>query len=349
MHALAFLCSLRIWIIFCCSRRRSVDAHLRLYPTEGFVNFLQQNCLPQPQEGENFHLVGQTTNTMSTPPPTPQAAANNTVQIDIHEDAINDASAKKRSLRYWTHDEEERLASAWLNASKDPIHGNEKKGDTFWKEVTDEFNRKGNGKRTREINQLKVHWSRLKSSIGEFNDYWTKVTQMNTSGYDDDMLEKEAQQMYANTFGKPFALVHWWKILRKEPKWCAMIEKDKNKAEVVDIPDEQKRPIGREAAQAERNGKRKKDSMSEGIVILGDNIEKIIKVTQDRKLEREKVTEAQIHISNVNLKAAEQQKEAKMFEVYNSLLTQDTSNMSEEQKARRDKALQKLEEKLFAD
>jgi hypothetical protein len=29
MHALAFLCSLRIWIIFCCSRRRSVDAHLR--------------------------------------------------------------------------------------------------------------------------------------------------------------------------------------------------------------------------------------------------------------------------------------------------------------------------------
>jgi hypothetical protein len=48
-------------------------------------------------------------------------------------------------------------ASAWLEASKDPIHGNDKRGDTFWKEDTDEFNRKGNGKRRRETNQLKIH------------------------------------------------------------------------------------------------------------------------------------------------------------------------------------------------
>jgi hypothetical protein len=87
----------------------------------------------------------------------------------------------------------------------------------------------------------------------------------------------------------------------------------------------------------------------EGIVILGDNIEKIIKVQQDRKVEREKVTEAQIQISDTNLKAAKEQKEAKMFEVYNSLLNQDTSQMSKDQKAKRDIAIHKLEEKLFAD
>jgi hypothetical protein len=87
----------------------------------------------------------------------------------------------------------------------------------------------------------------------------------------------------------------------------------------------------------------------EGIVILGDNIEKIIKVEQDQKVEREKVSEAQIQISNTNLKAAMEQKEAKMFEVYNSLLNQDTSHMSEDQKANRERAIRKLEEKLFAD
>jgi hypothetical protein len=38
-----------------------------------------------------------------------------------------------------------------------------------------------------------------------------------------------------------------------------------------------------------------------------------------------------------------------MFEVYNSLLSQDASHMSEDQKASRDKALCKLEEKLFVD
>jgi hypothetical protein len=97
-------------------------------------------------------------------------------------------------------------ASAWLNASKDPIHGNGKKGDTFWKKVTDMFNKKGEGKHIREINQLKVHWSRLKSMISDFNGYWTQVCQMHTSGYSDDMLEKEAQKMYVNRFGKP---LHW--------------------------------------------------------------------------------------------------------------------------------------------
>jgi hypothetical protein len=87
----------------------------------------------------------------------------------------------------------------------------------------------------------------------------------------------------------------------------------------------------------------------EGIINLGDTIEKIVKVNQDRKVEREKVTEAQREISNANLKAAKEQKEAKMFEVYNTLLNQDTSEISEDQKANRDRAIRKLEEKLFGD
>jgi hypothetical protein len=237
-----------------------------------------------------------------------------------------------------------------LNVSKDPIRGNDKKHDTFWKEITEEFNRKGDGKRRREVNQLKVHWSRLKSSITDFNDAWSQIAKVHTSGYSDDMLEEEAQKVYEIRFGKRFQLVHWWKILKEEPKWCALFEeKEKDKNEIHDVPEEQQRPIGREAAKAERSGKRKKDNVMEGFVILGDNIEKILKVQQDRKAECEKVTEAQIKISNTNLKAATEEKEARMFQVYNSLLNQDTSQMSEIQKANRDKALRKLEEKLFAD
>jgi hypothetical protein len=36
-------------------------------------------------------------------------------------------------------------------------------------------------------------------------------------------------------------------------------------------------------------------------------------------------------------------------EVYNTLLNKDTSNMSQDQKAKHERALHKLEEKLFAD
>jgi len=59
------------------------------------------------------------------------------------------------------------------------------------------------------------------------------------------------------------------------------------------------------------------------------------------------VTDAQIQIANTNLKAAAEQKEAKMFEVYNFLLNQDISQMSEDQRANRDKTIRRMEDKLF--
>jgi hypothetical protein len=44
----------------------------------------------------------------------------------------------------------------------------------------------------------------------------------------------------------------------------------------------------------------------DGIVILGDNINKIVEVAQERKKEREKATEAQIEISRINLKVVKE-------------------------------------------
>ena len=76
----------------------------------------------------------------------------------------------------------------------------------------------------------------------------------------------------------------------------------------------------------------------DGIVLLGDNINKIVEVTEERK-EREKVTEAQLEISRLNLQAAQTQKEAKLIEAYNNLLVRDTSHMSEEAKASQEKIL----------
>jgi hypothetical protein len=138
-------------------------------------------------------------------------------------------------------------------------------------------------------------------------------------------------------------LVHWWKVLKNEPKWRAHVaqsEKEKNKKILVDSTDDkEERPIGREAAKTERKGKRKAEQVMDGIVLLGDNINKIVVTTQERKKEREKVTEAQFEISRLNLQAAQEQKEAKLLEAYNNLLVQDTSHMSEEAKASQEKIL----------
>jgi hypothetical protein len=43
--------------------------------------------------------------------------------------------------------------------------------------------------------------------------------------------------------------VHWWKILKEEPKWLALFDIEKDKTEAFDISEEQKRPPGRESAR----------------------------------------------------------------------------------------------------
>ncbi|KAL6878344.1 hypothetical protein ACP4OV_012514 [Aristida adscensionis] len=301
---------------------------------------------PPPQFfSENSHFVGFTNNLNPTSPaPQPFDKGTQTQTVNIDDDDGVEAS-KSLKKRYWTHDEEVRLASAWLNISKDPIHGNDKKSDSFWGQITEEFNKNSQPDRIRDTNQLKIHWSRLSRTINEFNGYWASVCKMNKSGYSDDQIMEEAQQMYKKKHSKPFQLIHWWKILRNEPKWsthAAQSEKEKSKRIDVDLSDDKDvpRPMGREAAKKERKGKRKAEQILDGIAMLGDNISKIIDLTQGRKKEREVVTES-------NLQIARDQKEAKWVETYNLLLAKDTSNMSEEAKAKLEKTLQRIEKKIF--
>jgi hypothetical protein len=198
-------------------------------------------------------------------------------------------------------------ASAWLNISKDPIHGNDKKSDSFWGQITEEYNKNNQPDRIRDTNQLKIHWSRLSKTINEFNGYWNSVMKMNKSGYSDNQILEEAQQMYQNKHSKRFQLVHWWNILRNEPKWCthaAQSEKEKNKSIDVDATDDKDvpRPMGREAAKAERKGKRKANQILDGISRLGDSVTKIIDLTQERKKDREKVTVSHFRLQGIKRK-----------------------------------------------
>jgi hypothetical protein len=192
----------------------------------------------------------------------------------------------------------------------------------------------------------------------EFNGFFVKVSRINTSGYSDDMLIDEAQQIWQKKYGKRFALEHWRKKLKDEPKWTTSIkqsEKEKNKR-VNDSAYEdgaQVCPIGREAAKAQHRGKKKMNEVKDGISMLGDNVNKIAEITQERK-EREKVTEAQLEISRnqlkvteVQLKTAKEQKEVKLLEAYNSLLVQDTSQMTQQEKASREIALTSITLMLF--
>lgn len=82
--------------------------------------------------------------------------------------------------------------------------------------------------------------------------------------------------------------MHWWKKLKDEPKWCAVVaqsEKDEKKNQrssmtiVLTNDRDEQRSIGREAAKAQHKaGKRKAKEVMDCIVVLEDNIYKIIEV-----------------------------------------------------------------------
>ncbi|KAF0934113.1 hypothetical protein E2562_022785 [Oryza meyeriana var. granulata] len=103
--------------------------------------------------------------------------------------------------------------------------------------------------------------------------------------------------MYATWYGKAFTLVHWRRTLKNQPKWCAYVaqlEKEKKQSQIpIDVADDigSEHPIGRDAAKAQCKGKRKSEEVVDAITLLGDNINKIALVTQERKQEREKKLE----------------------------------------------------------
>lgn len=84
-------------------------------------------------------------------------------------------------------------------------------------------------------------------------------------------------------------------------KFCSVRER-KNKSIHIDIVDDKadQRPIMREAAKEQRKGKDKADQVMNGIFNLEDKINRIVEVTQEHK-ESEKVTQAQLEISTLNL------------------------------------------------
>lgn len=62
--------------------------------------------------------------------------------------------------------------------------------------------------------------------------------------------------------------------------------------------------MGREAAKELCKGKPKAEQVIDGIVIHGENLNKIFEVTQERKKDHEKVTQEQLEISIIAIEVA---------------------------------------------
>jgi hypothetical protein len=146
------------------------------------------------------------------------------------EEAGGREEGGRRGVRLnWTEDENIRLLSAWVNNSVDPIDGNDKKLEHYWKAVAAEFNSNTPSNRKRTVVQCKSHWKGVKKEVTKFCGVYSQVTRTWRSGESDDMILQRAHAWFkSQNSEKPFTLEYMWKELKKLPKWQRIIEEDNN-------------------------------------------------------------------------------------------------------------------------
>ncbi|KAF8716828.1 hypothetical protein HU200_025925 [Digitaria exilis] len=292
--------------------------------------------------------VAQVTETVDVEDDDTIQPANSNARSNASATSIDPTDARSDRRLNWSNEEDIRLVSAWLHNSIDPVDGNDKKSDQYWSAVT--YNSTTKCNRMRNRNQLKLRWERIKKPVTEFNGCYERITKVHQSGMSDDQKMDQAMQLYASEHSeKPFTMLHVWRILRHERKWSAHVKKlskEKNStsadpAHVVNPEDApKKRPIGRDKAKEERNEKRKG---SEAIVAIGEKLDKFMEATTKAG----KIAEVQQNLADKNLEVAKEQTKSKMLDLYRELLCAPTSELSEEAKAERSKALERMASVIF--
>ncbi|KAM3401386.1 hypothetical protein ACQJBY_005869 [Aegilops geniculata] len=331
-------------------------------------------AMSHPEQGyqslENLHFVGATSSdSLSTPPPPPQSKEKKVPSTGVK--VASSSSKRKRNIintgddvvvertvqrMSYTPEEYERLASAWLECSTDPIDGNGKKGEKFWDDIAALYNSTTPNNRKRDPNHLKQEWQRTKKRLSLFHGAWVAVTSVYHSGYKPEDLEKLALEKYEANNGHPFQHLTLWAKLKAEGKWLSCYNKMKGNEEkspsagtnlatnAVDL-DGEERPPGRDTSKVERTSKGKSGVSQE----LGERLDKFIEVSNQSAEDRQKVIESQLLLSNRQLETAKINSRAKLMDSYTNLLLADTSKMDDFEKAQRVIALKHMQTTLFAD
>ena len=77
----------------------------------------------------------------------------------------------------------------------------------------------------RKVKHLRDRWQKIKRWVGFFCGSWKKATSIYARGQSDDPLREKALQFYLDDYKEsPFTVMHYWKIMKDEPKWLAILD-----------------------------------------------------------------------------------------------------------------------------
>ncbi|BAF28057.1 glutathione S-transferase T2 isoform X1 [Oryza sativa Japonica Group] len=346
-------------------------------PPGGFLSYFQdpsslQNH--QPSIPLNYYATQQAAPWAPSPAeyrsPVTKSGPGEQHPINIDSGGEETPTVRTEKRLTWTHEEDIRLVSAWLNNLNDSINGNFKKNDCYWGDVTTAYNSTTPRNRMRQEKQIKDRFHKIKKNVGRFCCAYKEVKSIYVSGQNELQLMEKVHATYEADYKEgQFTFLHCWKALRDQPKWHAYLEelekpnktKSDNEVEVRELtstpnsPEDIIRPEGTKAAKARRNGKDKRKRKAKVYLSdMDDEIDKPKEVQNMADKGRDELLETQRRVSSENLEskrlahlAAMEHKEAVMLETYRALMLQDTKDMPDDVRFEHVMALKSMREKLF--
>ncbi|CAM0901977.1 unnamed protein product [Alopecurus aequalis] len=284
------------------------------------------------------------------------------MQQGVSRDEGSDDGEEPRRQK-WGKQQNLRLVGAWLKHSIDPIHGNNKKSDHYWKQVAEEFNKHSCKAERRTAVQCKNHWNRTSTRVSKFNAAVISMRRIYVSGQSEKQLIDKVQEEYKRVMDtdKPFAFDYWWIAVKDHAKWKStygfgeMNKRNKINSSGAytssnqDSSDEAEhgRPPSRTTAKTaekeERKNKEKKTPQSSARSKLNETVVQFNDLALRKSESLEKMAaDAQVHAAAISEKV----KFDKMKQ-YLDLTAFDTTRYTPAQVARHEKALDHLSLELF--
>jgi hypothetical protein len=154
-----------------------------------------------------------------------------------------------------------------LRNSVNPIEGNAKKSEYYWKEVVDLYNSTTESDRKRDIKNLKNHWYKTTPKVTSFNGCYNQIRDTYASGRCDKQLMQQALELYHSRNGHQFMYVHWWEAVKDSQKWKIHVytEGDGTKRTPTAPTVNTLRPTGVKAAKKARGNEKEAPAESNGM------------------------------------------------------------------------------------
>ncbi|KAK9278282.1 hypothetical protein L1049_027847 [Liquidambar formosana] len=143
-------------------------------------------------------------------------------QVPIEE---SPSTGKKKGGNFFV-EEDELLVLAWLNTSIDFVIGTRQKNVALWKRILLYYNKYKTFESTRNHNSLMNHWSMIQCAT---NKFCGSIAQVSLTGSVKQDRIAQAKRLYLEVHNSNFQFMHYWVILREEPKWLDESNKQKKK------------------------------------------------------------------------------------------------------------------------